>query len=187
MANSVRRWIRMFGILLMVAVFAGLPAAGAQTRTVNVAVHELEPMVMKTDDGRHTGFAVDVWQGIAERNQWTTNYVEFEDAAAELDAVAQNKADVAIGGISITAERTPKFDFTQPTMNGGLQIMVPMKSIGPAQLGILPFLKLLFSKTILIWLLAGLAISLVPALLMWLLESHWFARRLGLLDFDQGL
>lgn len=162
----------MFGVLLVVAVFAGLPAAGAQPRTVNVAVHELEPMVMKADDGRRTGFAVDVWQGIADRNQWTTNYIEVEDAAAELDAVAQQKADVAIGGISITAERTPKFDFTQPTINGGLQIMVPMKSIGPAQLGILPFLKLLFSKTILIWLLAGLAISLVPALIMWLLERR---------------
>ena len=43
---------------------------------------------------------------------------------ALLDDVRAGKADVGVAAISITAAREAEFDFSQPILNAGLQIMV---------------------------------------------------------------
>ncbi|MCW1959373.1 MAG: transporter substrate-binding domain-containing protein, partial [Mycobacterium sp.] len=152
----------------------GLPMAGlavAAPRTVTVATRDLTPFVITNDTGK-SGFTVELWEEIAERQGWTTRFVDAENVAAQLKDVADGKADVGAGAISITAERRQSFDFSQPIFNGGLQIMVRHRVAAPSQPGLVNFLPLLFSKAMGVWLLAGLILSVIPAHIFWLIERR---------------
>ncbi|WP_250638134.1 transporter substrate-binding domain-containing protein [Mycobacterium sp. MS1601] len=61
-------------VVLLVALCAGTPTgpAGAAPRTVTVAVHTVSPFVVSNGD-QWTGFTVDLWDEIADRQEWTTN------------------------------------------------------------------------------------------------------------------
>jgi polar amino acid transport system substrate-binding protein len=159
------------GVLLIIAAFAGLPMAGAAPRTVTVAVHDLAPFVITNNAGK-SGFAVELWEEIAKRRGWSTQYLDAEGVGAQLKDVQERRADLGAGAISITAERRERFDFSQPIFNAGLQILVPQNSLAPAQPGVVNFLPLLFSRAMLVWLLAGLALSVIPAHIFWLIERR---------------
>ena len=162
------------GVLMLIAVFAGLPLAGsawAAPRTVKVAVRNLEPFVITNDTGK-SGFTVELWEEIAKRRGWTTEYVDAENVGAQLKDVAEGKADVGAGAISITADRRERFDFSQPIFNAGLQILVPHHSTVHTQPGLVNFLPLLFSRAMAVWLIAGLILSVIPAHIFWLIERR---------------
>ena len=160
--------------VLMIVAFAGLPMAGlavAAPRTVTVATRNLAPFVITNDNGK-SGFTVELWEEIAKRQGWTTQYVDAENVTAQLKDVADRRAEVGAGAISITAERRHTFDFSQPIFNGGLQILVPRRASVPSQPGLAHFLPLLFSKAMGVWMLAGLILSVIPAHLFWLIERR---------------
>lgn len=159
------------GVLLILAAFAGLPAAGAQPRTVTVVTRNIAPFVITKNDLR-SGFTVELWEEIARRQGWSTRYVGAENVTAQLQAVAEGRADVAAGAISITTERRQKFDFSQPIFNAGLQILVRQGATVPSAPGLGSFLPLLFSRAMFVWLLAGLIISVIPAHIFWLIERR---------------
>ncbi len=164
----------VIAVLVIVAAFAGLPMAGlavAAPQTVTVATRDLTPFVI-TDDNGKTGFTVELWEEIAQRQGWNTQFVDAENVAAQLKDVAEGRADIAGGAISITAERRQEFDFSQPIFNGGLQIMVRHQVAAPSQPGLVNFLPLLFSKAMGVWLLAGLILSVIPAHIFWLIERR---------------
>jgi polar amino acid transport system substrate-binding protein len=167
-------WAALLSVLMILAGFACLPLAspaGAQTREVSVSVSNLAPFVMVQDNTR-TGFTIELWEEIAKREGWSTKYVEAETVTAQLKDVAERRADVAAGAISITAERMKAFDFSQPMLAAGLQILVPKHSTAAAEPSIGNFLPLLFSRTMLLWLLGGLALALIPAHITWLAERR---------------
>lgn len=160
--------------LMIIAALVGLTitaSAGAAPRAVTVAVRDLAPFVITNDTGK-SGFTIDLWEEIAERRGWSTLFLDAETVAAQLQDVAEGRADVAAGAISITAERRERFDFSQPMFNAGLQILVPHHSAAPSQPGLVNFLPLLFSKAMLVWLLAGLILSVIPAHIFWLIERR---------------
>lgn len=168
------RWRGLITVLMIVAGFALLPLAvpaGAQPREVAVSVRSLAPFVMTKDNNR-TGFTIEVWEEIAKRQQWSTKYVDAENVAAQLKDLSERRADVAAGAISITSDRMESFDFSQPILAGGLQILIPKRSTAAAEPGILNFLPILFSKAMLFWLLGGLAMALIPAHITWLAERR---------------
>lgn len=135
-------------------------------------VHPLEPFVMQTGNGALTGFSIDVWNEVAQRAGWNTEYLDTEDVQGQLTAVTEGRADVAVGAISLTAEREEQFDFTQPTLDAGLQIIVPAKDTRPSVPGLGGYLDLLLSYTMLIWLSAAVVVSVIPTHLFWLLERR---------------
>ena len=168
------RWRGLISVLMIAAGFALLPLAvpaGAQPREVAVSVRPLAPFVMTKDNNR-TGFTIELWEEIAKRQQWSTKYVDAENVAAQLKDLSENRADVAAGAISITSDRMKAFDFSQPTLAGGLQILIPKRSTAATEPGILNFLPILFSKAMLFWLLGGLAMALIPAHITWLAERQ---------------
>lgn len=78
---------------------------------------------MRTGNGDLTGFSIELWNDIAKRLGWSTEYVDVGSVGGQLSAVASGQADVAIGGISLTADRERSFDFSHPTLDAGLQII----------------------------------------------------------------
>ena len=160
-------------VLLMVAAIGSLPAvaSAADPQNVTVATHDLEPFVM-TNDSIKSGFTIELLEAVAKRENWALQYVDVDDVAAQLQAVAEERVDAAATAISITADRTRDYDFSQPVLNAGLQIMVPTSSLERSTPGLSDFIDLLFSKTMLIWLAAGLVISVIPAHIIWFSERR---------------
>ena len=174
LAGRAPRWGALVSVLMILAGIALLPLAvpaAAQPREVSVTVRTMAPFVMDQDN-KPTGFAIELWEEIAKRQQWTTKYVAADNVAAQLQNVKDGRAEVATGAISITGDRMKSFDFSQPTMAGGLQILVPKSSTAATEPTIGNFLPLLFSKTMFFWLLGGLALALVPAHITWLAERR---------------
>lgn len=146
------------------------PAPAPGPEPVSVAVHTIEPFVMRTSHGELTGFSIDLWNEIAKRLDWDTEFVDTADVAGQLAAVSDGRADVALGAVSLTSEREQSFDFSQPTLDAGLQIIVPVEDTRPSVPGLGGYLELLLSRTMLIWLSAALVVSIVPAHVFWLIE-----------------
>jgi polar amino acid transport system substrate-binding protein len=159
--------------VVMVAMLGGLPAivprAHADPRGVTVATYDIEPFVI-TEGNVKYGFTIDLLDEIAKRTGWTYTYTEGGTVAGLLKAVSDGRADLAASNISITAERQKRFNFSQPIIAAGLQIAVPAKTTQRVQPGLVDFVKLLFSHTVLVWLLAALALTIVPAHVIWLME-----------------
>lgn len=153
--------------------FPGLnPPARAAPRTLTVATYDLEPFVITTPAGVKSGFTIDLLDQIAKRTGWDFTYIDGGDVQGIMRAVAEGRADMAATNISITAERSKRFDFSQPIIAAGLQIIVPADSTQRTQPGLADFLRLLFSKTMLVWFFAALSLTVLPAHIIWLLERR---------------
>lgn len=164
----------VIGVALLVALIGGLPgmaSAAPAPRVVTVATYDIQPFVM-TRDGIKSGFTIDLLEEIAKRTGWTYRYVDGSNVRGILDDVLQKKVDAAAAAISITSDRSQVMDFSQPILNAGLQIIVPVGAVARSQPGLVDFLKLLFSKTMAVWLLAALALTVIPAHVIWLLERR---------------
>ena len=167
----------MLGVVFLVAILGappGLaPQAGAAPRTVTVVTYDMEPFVITEGEGANAvkyGFTIDLLDEIAKRTGWTYSYLEGGTVQGLLEAVTDGRADLAACNISITADREKRFNFTQPIIAAGLQIAVPASSTERVQPGLVDFVKLLFSHTMLVWLFAALALTVVPAHVIWLME-----------------
>jgi polar amino acid transport system substrate-binding protein len=163
----------LLGVVALLVLCSGIPTgpAGAAPRAVTVAVNVVSPFVVSNGD-QWTGFTVDLWNEIAQRQGWTTDVVVVEDVPAMLETVATGRADVGASGVSITAAREQDFDFSQPILDAGLQIIVPARSTEVSSPGLTGFLELLFSKLMLLYLFAALVITLLPAHILWLVERR---------------
>ena len=163
--------------MTLVAAISGLPGfaptAQAQPRTITVATYDLEPFVFSRG-GIRSGFTIDVLDEIGKRTGWTFKYVDVDDPSspALLKAVIDGRADAGACAISVTSDRAEIVDFSQPMMSAGLQIMVPAGTTQRTQPGLIDFLKLLFSKSMLVWFFAALALTVIPAHIIWLLERR---------------
>ncbi len=95
----------------------------ADDTVVRVVTKPLVPFVELRDDGTVEGFSIDLWNEIAERNGWTTEWVQAETVGDLLEVVASGDADAGIAGISVTGEREEIYDFSHPMFDSGLQIL----------------------------------------------------------------
>ena len=159
----------MVFLLATLAAFPGVAPALAEPRVVTVATYDLEPFVI-TDGNVKYGFTIDLLDEIAKRTGWTYDYLDAGSVKGILDSVAAGTADLGAANISITAEREKRFNFTQPIIAAGLQIVVPASATERVQPGLVDFVKLLLSHTMAVWLLAALALTVLPAHIIWLLE-----------------
>jgi len=129
------------------------------------------PMVIEKN-GILSGFSIELWNSIGERLNRETEYVVMSDVSELLDAVGSGRADLGIAAISITSERENRFDFSQPIMNSGLQILVRGTAPNVEPNPLRELMQLFFSRTLLIWLGIALLLILIPAHLIFLVERH---------------
>lgn len=120
---------------------------------------ELPPCVV-TSNNKLTGFSVELWRAIAEELElaYELSNVDF---TAKLHEVETGKADVAIGCISVSAEREQLIDFSHPVAVGGFQVVSLISS------SLIP----VFSDTSLQLLLVLLGFVVLFAHLIWISEK----------------
>jgi polar amino acid transport system substrate-binding protein len=133
---------------------------------VRLAVRELEPFVL-VDGDRYSGFSVQLWEEVAERAGFETEYLLVDDVGEQLDAVATGRADAAVGAISITEEREAAWDFSQPIADGGLSVLTTSTDDSGWWSGLRTILGVVAWFVLLL-----LAVLVIAGHAIWLAERH---------------
>ena len=114
-------------LLVLAGLLTSAPTFPAQaqdeTKELRVVTRMLPPIIL-TDQGELSGFGIDLWNAIAEQMQVRTAFNVAADVGALLERVRSRKADLGVAAVSITPARAREFDFSEPILSGGLQIMV---------------------------------------------------------------
>ena len=96
-------------------------------RTVVVATKALDPFVIidstDADGSGLRGYSIDVWNELADRLGLTTEWLVEDSVGDILTSTRVGDADIAIAGISMTAEREAFIDFAHPYYDSGLQVV----------------------------------------------------------------
>jgi polar amino acid transport system substrate-binding protein len=162
---------RRRGLLALVATLA-FPALGddriTEVRAVAVSV---PPFVMETG-GQLTGFSIDLWNEVAARLQLKTRYRVVPDIVALASALRTNEAHVVVAPIAYTVERDREFDFSYPILSTGQMVMVRGTGQGAPERPLRPFLRVLFSGSMIYWLSAALILIVLPAHVIWLADRR---------------
>jgi polar amino acid transport system substrate-binding protein len=147
-----------------------LPApAQAPARPLRVATRVIPPFVFE-EKSQLAGFSIDLWQNISEELKLRFEMAASPTVADLLATVKSGKADLGIAAISITAERSQEYDFSQPMFDSGLQILVRDQPGGGSS--VRQTLSLLFSSAALPFVGLTLLFVLVPAHIVWLSERR---------------
>ncbi|MBD2163460.1 transporter substrate-binding domain-containing protein [Calothrix membranacea FACHB-236] len=145
------------------------PQEAASTNSFVVATRVIPPFVF-AEKGELSGFSIDLWRSITSKLGIESKFVEYPNVQDLLSAIKDDKADVGIAAISITAERQQNFDFSLPMFAAGLQIMVrPPETNGGALSNIL---QLVFSTSLLQVVAIALLLIVVAAHVIWLSERN---------------
>ncbi len=107
----------LIGLLLMAVV----PLAQADRLTV--AIPSSFVPFMFQEDGEWTGFEVELWEAIAEENDWEFEYNTMNFSGI-ITALQTGRVDAAIAAITITSEREETMDFSHAYYDSGLMLMV---------------------------------------------------------------
>ncbi len=89
---------------------------------VTMLTKNIEPFIFG-ESGEPTGFSADIWNEIARRNGWTTDWVWTDEVADQIQQVLDREVDAAIAAISMTPDRESQVDFSHRMFSSGLQIM----------------------------------------------------------------
>ena len=120
----------------------------------------IAPPFVIEQDGSLTGFSIDLWNAISTRMKRTTTYELEPDVGAIEEAMRSNKADLTVIPLFITSARDAEFDFSLPTMEAGVQVMVrDTHQTMQAEDPLWDMLRLMLSRTTILWL--GMAVLLV--------------------------
>lgn len=112
-------------ILISILILAGQPVTAAQSDpALKVGISPFSPFVILSDGGP-AGISIDVWQALARYLDREFVYVECKGVGDKLKRLEEGRIDIAIGGITITAEREALFDFSHPVYETGLDILIP--------------------------------------------------------------
>ena len=148
------------------------PAAAAATSVrplLRVVTGYASPFV-KPPGTPVSGFSIEVWTEVARRLGVDTAWTVLPDLSdeAQLAAVAEGRADLAISALAVTAEREARVDFSVPYFDSGLQILVSDRTENP----IWTTLRSLVSSTMLELLGLGLGLAFFLANVLWLVERR---------------
>lgn len=101
------------------------PATEVAPRAVRVAVFADPPFAMQDAAGRWTGFSMMVLDAAAVDARLVLEVQPYASLQDLFRAVAAGKADIGVGNTFVTLAHLDAVDFTQPTLDGGLRVMVP--------------------------------------------------------------
>ncbi|GGC92680.1 transporter substrate-binding domain-containing protein [Halopseudomonas salina] len=157
----------LFVVFALLTSFSMPANAQTQETVLRVGITAVPPFVMTDADGNWEGISIDLWRTIAEDLGQDYEFVElsFEQL---LDGVESGNVDIAVGALTMTADRESRFDFAHPFYQTGLSIGVPHNPSG----GLWQSFRALFT-----WQFASLIGSLgllllFVGVLLWLVERR---------------
>lgn len=122
MTSRIPGLAALFSILLF-----STPQTLAQDEPLKVGVTNVPPFAMTTDDGNWEGISIDLWASIAAGLDRPYELVPLSFGEL-LEATEQGRIDVAVGALTMTADREQRFDFSHPFYQTGLSIGIPARS-----------------------------------------------------------
>jgi polar amino acid transport system substrate-binding protein len=161
--------VRSLTVLCLILLAPSAVLAAQRPEHVHVATRLVKPFVFE-ENGKLTGFSVELWQEIAGQMNAKFDFVIKPTVQELLAAVKSKDAALGIAAISITAEREIELDFSQPMFDAGLQILVPAQGSRGSVVSAL--IAGVFSAAVLPTLGLVLLIILIPAHLVWLFERR---------------
>ncbi len=102
---------------------ASVPAETPPAGPLRVGISPFAPFVLGDRDPP-AGFSIDLWHQVSVELGVEYRFVRAPGVAAKLDQLARGDIDVAIGGITLTREREELVDFTHPSVETGLGILI---------------------------------------------------------------
>lgn len=155
---------RLSGIIsLFLIIVIQIPAL---TKTLRVGTKPFKPFAY-VHEGEYIGFSIDLWSEIAEELGFDYELYGEKRVIELLESVSSGNTDVAIAGITITAEREKTVDFSHSFFESGLQILVPTRSqVSPVK----SFMALIFSPILLNTIGVLLMVIVISAHLLWFFE-----------------
>ena len=106
-------------------VFRAAEQTDLPVRTVRVAIFPDAPFAVHEASGRWDGFAAVVLQAAAAQAHLNLEFHECASLNELFEEVAGGTADIGAGNLLVTSARLSRVAFTQPTLDGGLKVMVP--------------------------------------------------------------
>jgi polar amino acid transport system substrate-binding protein len=166
--NNLPRYKAILWVLSGAVTWFGVFSlqAPALAESVRVGTKTFVPFSF-VQDGRYIGFSIDLWSNIAK--ELNLEYELYGEKAISdlLDSVSSGNTDVAIAGITITAEREQNVDFSYSFFESGLQILVPLNSkVSPIN----SFIWLILSPILLRTMAILLLMIIIAAHLLWVFE-----------------
>lgn len=164
-------------VLMLVLGLSWAGAALGQTDPATVSTRPLLRVVtglsspfVKLPGTPVSGYSIEIWQEVARRIGVDTAWTVLPDLSddAQLAAVIDGRADLAISALAITAEREARVDFSVPYFDAGLQVLVSAEDSNPLR----TMLAALTSPAMLGLLGIGTAIVMALAHLLWLVERR---------------
>jgi polar amino acid transport system substrate-binding protein len=120
--KSPHRSVLKFACALLTLIFGTVSPAFAEH--IVVVVKPVAPFVMD-DNGKFTGYSIDLWNEVAREAGWTDfEFKKVDTVPAMLEMLKSGQADVGVGALSITSERSKEIDFSHPFYDSGLDILV---------------------------------------------------------------
>ena len=135
-----------------------------KSKKIKVAINEFPPLVEKKK-GKYSGFEIELWEKIAEDAGIKYSYVKVPFKKL-LSTVESGKAEIGFAGITMNEEREERIDFSHPTFDSGLSILVESEK----KVSMLSSIKTIFSKEIGKVLLMLLGFVVIAGHVIWLAE-----------------
>ncbi len=117
-------------LLVVLAASGGAAESPSRERRLRVAVADVPPFAMMGEDGAWSGLSIELWRLIADELglRWEAHPVPLPD----IDRVLRDgQADLALGGIAVSAEGEEAHDYSLPYLTTGLGFVEPAKR-GPS-------------------------------------------------------
>jgi len=132
----MKKFVSLFVIGVFIFGIAGMTFAAESTidqivrrGTIKVGMDTFVPWAMKDKTGKLIGFEIDVANRLAADSKWKIEFVPTQWSGI-IPALLTGKFDVIIGGMTITAERNQKINFSIP-YDHSVQYMMVNKKIAP--------------------------------------------------------
>jgi ABC-type amino acid transport substrate-binding protein len=158
----------LFGGLLLCSKSA-FPQEGSTTpRTLIVGVMVAPPLYMKTADNRWEGFAVELWQAVAQQIDTPFQFWEFSTLEHLINALEKQEVDV-IPSLPVRDRFESTMDFSQSYLKTGLSIAVPAEGVEYRWIRVF---EGIFSKHTLRAIGMLVVLSLIAGIIVWAFERR---------------